>query len=114
MDVVVVGAGITGLTSARRLSQSGYDVAVVEAKDRVGGRLDKAELGVDGKYTDTGGQFAGPGQGKLLELARELGVETFGVHDEGEATGTSTANASPSTASSRPCRPARWRSFAMP
>lgn len=85
VDVVVVGAGITGLTSARRLSEAGYDVAVVEAKDRVGGRLDKAELGVDGKYTDTGGQFAGPGQGELLELARELGVETFKVHDEGEA-----------------------------
>ncbi len=37
-DVVVVGAGIAGLTAARELTRSGYKVLVIEARDRVGGR----------------------------------------------------------------------------
>ena len=38
-DVVVIGAGISGLSAADALTQLGYDVVVLEAKDRVGGRL---------------------------------------------------------------------------
>ena len=59
VDVVVVGAGLAGLMAARELSRGGARVAVVEARDRVGGRTLSRELG--GQRIDLGGQWIGPG-----------------------------------------------------
>ncbi len=81
-DVVVVGAGISGLLAARRLSAWGARVAVVEAQDRVGGRTLSAPLG-RGTF-DLGGQWIGPTQLRIQALAKELGVTTFPVHHQGE------------------------------
>jgi monoamine oxidase len=75
-DVVVVGAGLAGLTCARRLVEAGKDVVVLEARDRVGGRTLNHDLG-DGQVVETGGQFVGPTQDHVLALAKELGVETY-------------------------------------
>jgi monoamine oxidase len=75
-DVVVVGAGLAGLTCARRLVAAGRDVIVLEARDRVGGRTLNHDLG-DGQVVETGGQFVGPTQDRVLALAKELGVETY-------------------------------------
>jgi monoamine oxidase len=83
VDVAVVGAGLAGLVAARDLRRAGRSVVVLEARDRVGGRLLNADLG-DGKVVEVGGQWAGPTQQRLLALARELGVETFPTHVEGE------------------------------
>src|SRR5687767_10629624 len=55
-DVVVVGAGFAGLAAARALVAAGRDVVVVEARDRVGGRVVNAEIG-DGKVVEMGGQW---------------------------------------------------------
>jgi monoamine oxidase len=82
-DVVVVGAGLAGLVAARELSARGASVVVLEARDRVGGRILNHELG-DGKVVEVGGQWLGPSQHRLAALARELGVETFPTHDEGD------------------------------
>jgi monoamine oxidase len=82
-DVVVVGAGLAGLVAARGLSAHGASVVVLEARDRVGGRILNHELG-DGKVVEVGGQWIGPTQDRLAALARELGVETFPTHNEGE------------------------------
>ena len=82
-DVVVVGAGLSGLTAARRLATDGIDVAVVEAKDRVGGRVDRAEL-APGKPLEMGARFIGPGQDDVMALAKEVGVDTFDVYIEGK------------------------------
>src|SRR5215218_9369266 len=81
-DVVVVGAGLAGLAAARALTASGVSVVVVEARDRVGGRLLNHDIG-DGKVIEVGGQWIGPTQDRLAALARELGVDTFPTHAEG-------------------------------
>lgn len=84
--MVVVGAGICGLLAAHRLTQAGHDVVVVEAKDRVGGRLENVEIdGHPGKILELGGQWFGEGQDELLALARELECSWFEVYVEGDA-----------------------------
>ncbi|WP_420880739.1 flavin monoamine oxidase family protein [Rhodococcus sp. (in: high G+C Gram-positive bacteria)] len=84
-DVIVVGAGLAGLTAARRLVDAGLTVQVVEARDRVGGRTLNHDLG-DGRIVDSGGQFVGPTQDRVLALAKELEVETFPTYDQGLST----------------------------
>jgi monoamine oxidase len=81
-DVVVVGAGLAGLAAARALTAAGASVVVLEARDRVGGRVENHDIG-DGKVVEVGGQWIGPTQDRLAALARELGVETFPTHAEG-------------------------------
>ncbi|MBI5106150.1 MAG: flavin monoamine oxidase family protein [Solirubrobacterales bacterium] len=84
-DVVVVGAGLAGLCAARAVLAAGRDAVVVEARDRVGGRLLNHELAAHpGKVVEIGGQWAGPTQTALLDLARELGVDTYPTYNEGE------------------------------
>jgi monoamine oxidase len=82
-DVAIVGAGLAGLTAARRLVGAGLDPLVLEARDRVGGRTLNHEIG-DGKVVEVGGQWVGPTQRRMLALSAELGVETFPTHDEGD------------------------------
>jgi monoamine oxidase len=81
-DVVVVGAGLAGLTTARELTAAGRDVVVLEARDRVGGRTVNHDLG-DGKVVEAGGQFVGPTQDHILALAKQVGVETFPAYTDG-------------------------------
>lgn len=82
-DVVVVGAGFSGLTAARRLVQAGRSVRVIEANARVGGRTLNLDLG-GGRVTEAGGQWVGPGQDRVLALIGELGLETFKTYVEGK------------------------------
>lgn len=83
VDVVVVGAGLSGLVAAREVKRQGRSVLVVEARDRVGGRLLNHEL-ADGSVIEAGGAFVGPTQDHILALADELGVKTFKEYVEGE------------------------------
>ncbi|MGW0035949.1 flavin monoamine oxidase family protein [Gordonia sp. NPDC003376] len=83
VDVVVVGAGVAGLTAARALDAAGARVCVLEARDRVGGRTLDHPVGV-GHVVEAGGQFVGPTQNHVLRLAAELGVDTFPAHDTGD------------------------------
>lgn len=76
VDVVVVGAGLSGLVAARQVARSGRSVLVVEARDRVGGRLLNHTLAT-GQVIEAGGAFVGPTQNHILALAEELGVATF-------------------------------------
>src|SRR3954447_7661129 len=82
-DLVVVGAGLAGLSAARTAAAAGASVVVVEARDRVGGRTLNEEIG-DGRVVEVGGQWIGPTQDRLAALARELRVDTFPTYGEGE------------------------------
>jgi monoamine oxidase len=82
-DVLVVGAGLAGLVAARDLVAAGRSVILLEARDRVGGRVVNEELG-DGKIVEMGGQWAGPTQDRLLALATELKVAVFPTYDTGQ------------------------------
>jgi monoamine oxidase len=81
--VVVVGAGLAGLTTARRLTAAGYDVVVLEARDRVGGRTYTVAQD-DGAWFDLGGQWVGPTQDHVLGLLAELGLRTFPTWTAGD------------------------------
>lgn len=82
-DVIVVGAGLAGLTAARELQRAGYSVLVIEARGRVGGRVLNHTLG-DGHVAEVGGQFVGPAQRHILRLASELGVATQPIFTSGQ------------------------------
>ena len=81
-DVVVVGAGLAGLTAARRVVKADHSVVVLEARNRVGGRTLNESIG-GGEITEVGGEFVGPTQDHILDLADELGVDTFKTYDDG-------------------------------
>ena len=82
-DVVVVGAGLAGLAAARELAAAGTSVVVLEARERVGGRVLNADVG-GGHVVEVGAQWIGPGQDRLAGLAAALGVPTFPTHCEGD------------------------------
>ncbi|CEA07573.1 Putrescine oxidase [Arthrobacter saudimassiliensis] len=82
-DVVVVGAGPAGLMAARTLAAAGISVAVLEARDRVGGRTWSRTI--DGAFLEIGGQWVSPDQTELLGLLKELGKQTFPRYRDGAA-----------------------------
>ncbi len=84
-DCIVVGAGFAGLSTATVLEAAGLSVLVLEARDRVGGRVEAATLA--GQPIDLGGMWAGPTQPALLALAERLGVATFPTPLDGRSRG---------------------------
>lgn len=84
LDVAIIGGGLSGLTAARDLRLAGCESFVVlEARDRVGGRTYDHDLG-DGVISEAGGQWIGPGQTAIADLARELEIDTFDSYYRGE------------------------------
>lgn len=81
-DVVVVGGGLAGLTAARNVSRGGHEVAVVEARDRVGGRLLSEQL-PSGQTVDLGGQWVAPSQSRVRALLDEYDIDTQSQYDAG-------------------------------
>lgn len=78
-DVVIVGAGFTGLSAALELKQAGIDFLLLEARDRVGGRVEAIRNGL-GERIDSGGQFLCEDMPEVMALAKARGktfVETF-------------------------------------
>ncbi|NYD67275.1 flavin monoamine oxidase family protein [Agromyces atrinae] len=82
-DVVVIGAGASGLTAANELKKAGLSVAVLEARDRVGGRLWTETI--DGAMLELGGQWVSPDQDALIETIDDLGLETYSRYREGKS-----------------------------
>ncbi|MFF2494963.1 flavin monoamine oxidase family protein [Agromyces sp. NPDC058064] len=84
LDLIVIGAGLAGLTAARAAGAAGCTVAVLEARGRVGGRTHGGRL-ANGVPVELGGQWIGATQTAMLGLVDELGLETFETYDDGAA-----------------------------
>jgi monoamine oxidase len=82
-DVVIVGAGLAGLSAARQLTAAGRSVLVLEARDRVGGRTLNHPIG-RGRITEVGGEYVGPTQDRIVALAAAVGIGTFPTYNQGE------------------------------
>jgi monoamine oxidase len=82
-DVVVVGAGFAGIAAARDIAKAGKSVLLVEARKRVGGRTLNQDIG-GGKIVEVGGQWIGPTQDRLAQMAKDNGVGTFKTFVDGE------------------------------
>src|SRR4051794_40510937 len=81
-DVIVVGAGLAGLTAAREILFKGKSVIVLEARKRVGGRMLNHDIG-GGHVTELGAQFVGDTQDHMIGLADQLKVDRFDAYDTG-------------------------------
>ncbi|GMV93663.1 MAG: putative flavin-containing monoamine oxidase AofH [Candidatus Hydrogenedentota bacterium] len=80
--VIIVGAGLAGLTAARELLRRGVEVPVVEARDRVGGRT-LAQATAIGDSLDLGGQWIGPTQDRMAALVDEFGLQSYTQYNSG-------------------------------
>ncbi len=82
-DLLVIGAGFSGLHAARLARRRGFSVCVLEARKRVGGRAERHRFG-NGDTVDIGGQWVGPGQERLYRLIREMGLATYPLYHAGD------------------------------
>ena len=80
--VVVIGAGFSGLAAAYELSRAGYEVTVVEARNRVGGRVISFSDLVPGKNVEGGGELIGTNHPAWLAYAKQFGLEFLDVSEE--------------------------------
>ncbi|MEU1181080.1 FAD-dependent oxidoreductase [Streptomyces sp. NPDC005820] len=92
-DVIVVGAGASGLAAATALHAAGRDTVCLEARDRVGGRLLSVPTAHPDRALDLGATWFWDGEDRVRSLAARGGIETFAQHLAGdtllqETTGT--------------------------
>lgn len=81
----MAGGGLSGLRAAHRLQESGFSVLVLEARDRVGGRvLSSPVRGDETRRVDLGAQWIGADHDRVRELADRAGLTRYSTHEEGK------------------------------
>lgn len=80
--IVVVGAGFSGLAAAYELTRAGYDVTVVEARNRVGGRVISFSDIVPGKNVEGGGELIGSNHPAWVGYAKQFKLDFLDVGEE--------------------------------
>ena len=80
--VIVIGAGFAGLACARELCEQGVRVTVLEARDRVGGRVRSLPIGSPSKNTEAGAELIGSNHPCWVTLAERFGIEFLDVPDD--------------------------------
>ncbi|GIJ92424.1 hypothetical protein Asppvi_011406 [Aspergillus pseudoviridinutans] len=84
VDVAIVGGGLSGLAAAKDIAKSGKTFAILEARDRVGGRVLNAHLS-NGEVQELGAEFVGPTQDRVLSLTAQLGLTTYPTYTTGKS-----------------------------
>ena len=74
VDVIVIGAGLAGLSAAAGLHARGRSVLVLEARDRIGGRV-YTRHSASGEPVEMGAQWLNPGHDHMFELVERAGLE---------------------------------------
>ncbi|MGH6825782.1 flavin monoamine oxidase family protein [Methyloceanibacter sp.] len=74
-SIIVIGAGFGGLSAAHELLSAGYQVTILEARDRVGGRVVTFDDFVPGRWVEGGGQWIGSNQPTWVAYAKKFGLE---------------------------------------
>lgn len=83
LDTIIVGGGFSGLAAASILHKANKKFILLEARERLGGRTHTKHF-EDGKYVDLGGQWIGPTQDRMYQLAKEYGVSWYETYNEGK------------------------------
>lgn len=83
LDVLIIGAGFSGIAAGKKLHEAGKSFKILEARDRIGGRVFTKRWD-DGFYLDLGGQWIGPTQDRMYALCKEYGVTYFETYDIGK------------------------------
>lgn len=82
-QVVIIGGGFSGIAAAKKLHQAGVSFLVLEARERLGGRVYTKQF-EQGYYLDFGGQWIGPTQDRMYELCKEHGLSYFETYNQGK------------------------------
>lgn len=82
IDVLIIGGGFSGVAAAKKLHESGKTFQLIEARERLGGRV-HTERFDEGLWLDLGGQWIGPTQDRMYELVREFDLKLFETYNEG-------------------------------
>lgn len=83
VQVAIIGGGFSGIAAAKKLHQAGISFLVLEARDRLGGRVFTKKF-EGGYYLDFGGQWIGPSQDRMYALCKEHGVSYFETYNQGK------------------------------
>lgn len=94
VEAIVIGAGLAGLAAADALRREGRSFVVLEARDRVGGRMLNRSIG-NGDVVEIGGQWVGPTQDRVLDHIEDLGLKTFPTYINGQNLYYRSANPAP-------------------
>lgn len=82
LDTIIIGGGFSGIAAARILHKTNKSFIVLEARERLGGRVYTKRF-ENGQYLDFGGQWIGPTQDRMYALCKEYGVDYYETYNQG-------------------------------